>query len=142
MLARNLTTSERVAAEVVRGTTGALAKEGLLRAGDASSYPRVEVEVLRIDEAPNGIAASAGAPLGRGHEVAVIARAVLRTEASGEGHRDTGDVRGQVFVARAPTLSRADAELDAATLAAARRAGRLLGESLAGHPIATEEDSP
>lgn len=137
VLTKNFTSSTRVGTEVVRGTMSALAKEGLLREG--RGYPRIEVEVLRIDEAPTGIEGLAGAPSARGHEIAVIVRGVLRTEEGGPAYRDTGDIRAQAFVAREQTVSVAEATIDASTLAAARRAGRLLGESVVGHPIASEE---
>src|SRR5205085_8553735 len=83
--------------EVVSGVREELAREGALAAGDG--YPRVEIEVLRVDETSDAIAAAhpvAGGravPAARATEVGVVARAWIVETRGADPVRDTGDVR-------------------------------------------------
>lgn len=129
--------------EVTSAVREELAQEGYLAAGDG--YPRVEVEVTRLDEASDAVAAQAGVPVARATQVAVVARAWLVRAPGGEHERDTGDVRALVGVggvtanvgpetrpsANASTvdaLRHADALRAAARQTGARLARRILGE--------------
>jgi hypothetical protein len=123
--------------EVVSGVREELAQGGALAAGEG--FPRVEVEVLRIDEASEGIAGVAGAPVARGTEVGLIARAWLVRSAGAEHERDTGDVRAMEVVAtdadpRADFFHHEDA-----VRAVARRVGHKLGAHILGMPSAGDE---
>ncbi|MGH7281589.1 MAG: hypothetical protein ACRELY_08715, partial [Polyangiaceae bacterium] len=81
--------------EVAAGVRDALAKEGALAPG--STYPRVEIEVLRVDETSEGIAAvdapGGHVPRARATEVGIVARAWIARDASGSREADTGDLR-------------------------------------------------
>ncbi len=130
--------------EVVAGVRDALAKEGALAPG--STYPRVEVEVLRVDETSEGIAAvetpGGHVPRARATEVGVVARAWIARDASGSHEADTGDLRS-LDVAAAPSegdsLSAEAMRHDDALRATARRLGQRLALRVLGHPVSPNE---
>ena len=163
VLVRSVVPDAIASDEVVSGAREELAREGALAAGDG--YPRLEIEVLRLDESSDGIAAerpSAGGPLApraRGTEVGVVARAWVVTAAGAEPQRDTGDVRALDLVgtdavggsafgggggggggALSAPAERRDAFRHAdAVRAAARRVGVRLAQRVLGHPVAPDE---
>src|SRR6185295_5759378 len=59
--------------EVLAGVRDELARAGSLEPGDG--YPRCEVEILRADEASEGIAAVNGEPASRATRIGIVARA-------------------------------------------------------------------
>jgi hypothetical protein len=133
------------AGEVASGVREELAREGALAGG--SGYPRVEVEVTRIDEASEGVAAASArrtrVPQARATEVGVVARAWLVRTAGGERERDTGDVRalveeGVTLVGQATPSSDSTAidslHHDDAVRAAARKTGIRLAQRILGLP--------
>jgi hypothetical protein len=123
--------------EVVSGLREQLAEEGALAAGEG--FPRVEVEVLRMDEASQGIAAVGGAPVARGTDVGLVARAWLVRSAGAPRERDTGDMRAMMTIATDPE-PRADLfHHEDAVRAAARRVGHKLGQHILGMPTASDE---
>ena len=130
--------------EVVAGVRDTLAKEGALAPG--STYPRVEVEVLRADETSEGIAGaeapSGHVPRARATEVGIVARAWIARDASGSHEADTGDMRS-FDLAAAPnpgdSLSAETMRHDDASRATARRLGRRLALRVLGHPVSPDE---
>jgi hypothetical protein len=134
--------------EVASGVRTTLAKEGSLAPG--AGYPRVEIEVLRADEASEGVVAVGGArgvPRARASEVGIVARAwIVRTE-GGPQERDTGDVRAFDLVATPPRgelggdLAAESFRHDDTLRAVARRVGQRLGLRILGHPIARDESA-
>ena len=150
VLARAVVADAVAADEVVSGVREELARSGSLAAGD--SYPRVEIEVTRLDEASDAIRAEgapdAQAPAARATEVGIVARAWLARSVDGPRERETGDVR--VLVAtRATQAGEATATASAAAVdalrygdalhAAGRRAGVRIARRILGEP-APEED--
>jgi hypothetical protein len=150
VLARAAVASAAAADEVTSGVREELAREGGLAAGDG--YPRVEIEVTRLDEASDAIAVmgapGAQLPAARATEVGVVARAWLVRAPGGEHERDTGDVR--VLVAtRATQASEATASASASAIdafrhddalrAAGRRAGIRLARRILGQPAPAED---
>ncbi|HVH43551.1 MAG TPA: hypothetical protein VM925_14450 [Labilithrix sp.] len=127
--------------EVVAGVRDELARSSSLSPGDA--YPRCEVEVLRVDEASEGIGATSNGqgvllPDARATRVGVVARAWIVRAKDGPRERDTGDVRAVDTVAvaadaRAATFRHADA-----VRAVSRRVGRSMGTRLLGFPSASD----
>ncbi len=143
--------AEAVAAdEVASGVREELAREGALAPGDG--YPRVEVEVTRLDEASDAIVAvgpaNARSPAARATEVGVVARAWLVRGERGDHERDTGDVRVLVL-AGATQASEATATASAASIdalrhedalhAAGRQAGVRLARRILGEPAPAED---
>ncbi len=128
--------------DVLAGVREELARRGALASGDG--YPRCEVEVLRADEASEGIARGEDGrgdarPESRGTRVALVARAWL-VRAPGAGiERDTGDVRAADTVATAPDAASAMFRHSSAMRAAGRRLGRRLGARLLGYASASDE---
>ena len=128
--------------EVLAGAREELAKLGALAAGDG--YPRLEIEVLRADEASEGIAANAEPdgrllPQSRATRVGVVARGWVLRAPGAEPQRDAGDVRVFEIVAIAPDARAATFRHSDALRAAGRRAGRRLATRIMGLPAATDE---
>lgn len=149
-LLRSIVADEAATDEVLSGVREALAREGALAAGDG--YPRVEVEVLRADEASEGIAAPSVAmgsapgngPRARATEVGLVARAYVVIERGGPLQRDTGDVRAMDLVATDVALGVPDLRaaamhhVDALRLVA-HRLGERLALYILGNPTAIDE---
>jgi hypothetical protein len=142
-LVRTLVPDALASDEVASGVREELAGQGALEPGDG--WPRAEIEVLRSDEASDGITAGVSGPLSRGTDVGVVARAWIARAAGMSPEHDTGDMRAQEVISvdetagaldpRASGLHRADA-----LRAAARRLGHKLARKLMGRP-ATSEDA-
>ena len=141
--------------EVEAGLRAELAKGGELRSG--GGYPRVVVEVLRIDTESEAIAAVPGGmrpeivgglplvasgpsrPLARGSRIGVLARAWLERAPSAPRERDTGDLRA-VDVVTVESDARIEAlRRDDAARAAARRLGARLARRIRGEPDAPDD---
>lgn len=124
------------------GARAELSRAGALRAG--GGYPRMVVELLRIDELASGIAAAAqpggGAlPLARGESVGVVGRAWVLSAPGAEPTRDTGDVR-RVEHAAGEADPRVDSLAhDSSVRAAAGELGRALARRVLGEPEPTVE---
>jgi hypothetical protein len=143
---RSLVADAVAADEVAAGVRDELARGGWLEAGER--YPRVEIEVLRADEASEGVTATGGVPVARATDVGVVARAWMVRAAGADPEHDTGDVRAEDTVAVDEAASPAgfvrDPTADSlhhtdAVRAAARRLGRMLAARLLGAPGASEE---
>ena len=144
-----------VVAEVQTGLRSGLARGGALRGGN--DYPRVVVEVLRIDATSEGIQAVPGgtrgatvgglpiapggplAPLARGTRIGVLARAWVERTPGGARERETGDLRA-VDVMQTEADARLEAlRLDDTSRAAARRLGERLARRVLGEPDAPDD---
>jgi hypothetical protein len=130
--------------EVAAGVRDELARGGWLEAGER--YPRVEIEVLRGDEASEAIGASGApaVPMARATDVGITARAWIVSAAGAAPERDTGDMRAEDTVAVDLASGMADPGVDAlhhadALRAAARRLGRMLAQRLLGAPGPSED---
>lgn len=128
---------------VAAGLRDALAADGALRGGEG--YPRVEIEVVRVDEDPDAIGAITAEPGGRhfprarGLRLGVVARAWVRRRADAAPELDTGDVRAFASVAAdAAATSDGDRARVVTAESAGREAGRRLGARLLGHPALSE----
>jgi hypothetical protein len=159
VLVRSLVPDAIASDEVVSGVREALAREGALAAGEG--YPRVEVEVLRADEASEGIAApsaalggsvsgtgagSSGAqgPRARATEVGLVARACLVRTKGGTCERDTGDMRAMDLAASDLTAGAPDLAADAfhhrdVLRDVGKRLGARLADHILGNPAASDE---
>ena len=127
--------------EVLAGVREELARYGAL--GSGTTYPRCEVEVLRADEASEGIAAADGAgrlvPQSRATRAGLVVRAWIRRSPGTTLERDTGDLRTLETIAVAPDATHAAFSYDDALRSAGRRAGKRLADRLLGLPAPTEE---
>jgi len=133
-----------VIAAVMSGARNELSRAGVLAPADG--YPRLVVEVLRVDEWPRGISASpteAGdqrlAPLGRATSVAVLGRAWVVEEEGRAPVRDTGDVRRSDTYASEPGATSETLQFSAAASSAGRKLGRALARRVLGEPSPTVE---
>ncbi len=128
--------------EVLAGLREELARGGALASG--TSFPRCEVEVLRADEAAEGIAAEpdgAGGylPRSRGTRVALVGRAWVRRAPDAERERDTGDIRAVATIAVAADARAGSFQYSDALRAAGRRLGKRLAARILGRPSPSEE---
>jgi hypothetical protein len=154
VLARSIVADAVASDEVVSGAREELAREGVLAPGDG--YPRLEIEVLRVDESSEGIASpsspslssvgsgAGGAPRARATEVGFVARAWLVRSMGAAPERDTGDVRAMDLVGADVSSTLPDPRADLfhhedALRAVARRLGTRLASRVLGHPAASDE---
>lgn len=142
-LVRTLVPDVTASDEVASGVREELAGAGALEAGEG--WPRAEIEVLRADEASEGIAVGAAGPVVRGTDVGLVARAWIAPAPDALPQRDTGDMRAVGLVAVDELVGALDPRARGfhyadALRAAARRLGHKLARKLIGHP-ATSEDA-
>ncbi|GAC1551611.1 MAG: hypothetical protein NVS3B10_14080 [Polyangiales bacterium] len=128
--------------EVLAGLREELARGGALASGDG--YPRCEVEVLRADDASEGIAAASDAsgrlaPQSRATRVGLVARAWVIRAPGAEHERDTGDLRAFETVAVASDSRAATFRHSDALRAAGRRVGQRLASRIMGLPSPSED---
>jgi hypothetical protein len=122
---------------VATGAREELAAGGML--GARSEFPRLVVDVLRVDELSRGIHAEGGRPMAGGMSIAVVVRARVFAAEGSEPLRDTGDLRRGV-----QETGDADPRLDGsvydlALRAAAERAGRAAARAATGIPEPADE---
>jgi hypothetical protein len=118
-------------AAVLRGAREALARADAL--GDAA-FPRLVVEVARVDEVPAAIQARGGAPLGQGSTLGVTARGWVEEQPEGPHLHDTGDVRRVETVEQGADAVRGALSASEAIQAAARQTGQALARRALGLP--------
>ncbi len=136
-LAKNQIASAMVAQEVLRGAREALVKDGALAPGEG--YPRLEIEVLRTDEASEGIVRVQGdVPQARASDLAIIARAYVVRHAGARVELATGDLRAQDVRAPPADPTRELWQREDALRSIARRLGQKLAARVLGHPSSEE----
>ena len=121
------------------GARAELAAAGSLAPG--SGFPRLVLDLLRVDEVSRGVHVQSGQPVAAGMGIAVVVRGRLLVAAEREPALDTGDIRRSVQV-----LGDADPRADGATYdqavrAAAERAGRAAARISLGIPE-PNDDAP
>ncbi len=140
-LVRTLVPDGIASDEVAAGVREELARAGALDGGEG--FPRVEVEVLRADEASEGITATSQAPVSRATDVGLAARAWIVRAPGAPPESDTGDLRVEETITVDEGPSGPDPRASAfhepdALRAAARRLGRRLAAKVTGEPAAND----
>jgi hypothetical protein len=107
---------------------------------DATDYPRVEVEILRVDERSIGVRRGEldDAPLARGSEIVVVGRARVFDGPDAAPSFDTGDMTRAVQFASGASPTLDAAARSRAARDAARSLGRGLGRAVLGLPEPAE----
>jgi hypothetical protein len=111
------------------------AREELSSAGvlGGQPYPRLVVEVVRVDELPAGISAQpGGVPLGRGSDVGVTAHGWIQDSEGAAPSHDTGDVRRVETVALGNDAVQGSISTAQAVRSAAMQAGRAVARRALG----------
>jgi hypothetical protein len=144
VLVRTLVPDVVASDEVVAGLREELARDGALEPGEG--FPRVEVEVLRADEASEGIVAGPSGPVSRATDVGLAARAWIVRAEGAPPESDTGDLRTKESIAVDESATGPDPRASAfheadALRAAARRLGRRLGDKVTGQPGSSDDGS-
>jgi len=127
---------------ILAGLRGELSRAGVLTSG--AEYPRVVVELVRVDErgigqAQTALAAAAnGGALARGTLVGVTARAWVE-EKPNSAMRDTGDIRRTVSFGVESSTSADLTTREVALEAAGRATGAALGRRVLGEVEVTQE---
>jgi hypothetical protein len=125
--------------EAVQAVTAGVRSELGAAQALGSGYPRVVVEVLRIDERSIGVGVSNGAaPLARGSEIVVVGRAQVFQSAGAHPVIDTGDLSRAAQFASGASPSADAARRARAVRDAARTLGRALGRAVLGLPEPAE----
>lgn len=119
------------------GARAELAAAGRVTAG--GGYPRLVIDVLRVDEVSRGIYAEQGQPSAGAMSIGVVVRGRVFTADNQDPAIDTGDLRRAVQVigdadARADSTAR-----DVALRGAAERAGRAAARFAMGLPEPADE---
>jgi hypothetical protein len=125
--------------EAVQSTVAGVRSE--LGAAEAlgEGYPRVVVEVLRIDEQSTGVrAASNETPLARGAEIVVVGRATVISAADAKPSLDTGDMSRAAGFAAGVSPTADAAARSRAIRDASRALGAALGRAILGLPEPSE----
>jgi hypothetical protein len=131
---RVVTSSFEAVQEAAAGVRSELGPAGALGSG----FPRVVVEVLRVDERSIGVRSMGNTPLARGSELAVVGRAYVLERADAKPSRDTGDLSRSVQFAAGTTPSADAASRSRAVRDAARSLGKALGRAVLGLPEPAE----
>jgi hypothetical protein len=119
------------------GARAELAAAGLL--GHDSEFPRLVIDVLRIDEVSRAIHVETGHPVAGGMSIAVVIRARVFAADGQEATLDTGDVRRGVQDSGDPDPHVDSAARDIALRSAAERAGRAAARAALGIPEPDDE---
>lgn len=127
---RVATSSFEAVQEAAAGVRSELGPAGALGSG----FPRVVVEVLRVDERSIGVRSMGNTPLARGSELTVVGRAYVLERADAAPSRDTGDLSRSTQFAAGTTPSADAASRSRAVRDAARSVGKALGRALLGLP--------
>ena len=132
---------EAVAA-TVSGVRRSLSSAGVLRPGEG--YPRVMVEVTRVDERAAGMIAEQAAegeerPSARAASLGVVGRAWIVEVEQGPRTRDTGDVRRTATYAVGSTTLAEQPRYEVAVRSAGHALGQALGRRILGEPETTFE---
>jgi hypothetical protein len=118
------------AAAALVGAREELSSMGVLA---GQSYPRLIVEVVRVDELPAGISApGGGVPLGRGSDVGVTAHGWIEDSEGAAPSHDTGDVRRVETVGQGGDAIQGSVSGAEAVRSAAREAGRAVARRALG----------
>jgi hypothetical protein len=127
----------RAVQAVLAGARSELGRAGVLRGGEG--YPRLVVEVVRVDEVGTGIAAPDDPPQARGEAVAVVGRGWVEPSPEGDPERDTGDTRRSERITVGQSAVADQMLHDEALAAAGRRLGRALAQRVLGEPVPADE---
>jgi hypothetical protein len=119
------------------GVRSELAAAGLL--DNSAEFPRLILDVVRVDEVSRGIHVLAGQPRAAGISVAVTVRGRVFPAENQEPSLDTGDVRRSVQVSGDADPRADSAAYDAALRAAAERAGGAVARFILGIPEPNDE---
>lgn len=129
---------DTVAAQAaLSGARSELAAAG--RLSGAAGYPRLVVDILRVDELSRGIHVQNGAPAAGGMSIAVVVRARLLNAPEQEASADSGDVRRTAQLSGSADPRADSAARDSAARDAAERAGRAAARLVLGIPEPADE---
>lgn len=136
--ARTLVADATVIAEVEAGVRAELARAGALR--DDLGWPRIVVEVVRIDIGNAGLAHLGDEATARGTRVRVVARAWLEQDASRAIERETRELAMEEVVAVENQALVESFRTDSALRSAGRRLGHELARSVLGEPFLADTE--
>ena len=125
------------AQSVASGARAELSAAGLL--GSGSEFPRLVIDVLRVDEVSRAVHLDGGRPTAGGMSIAVVIRARVFAADSQEATLDTGDVRRAVQETGDPDPHVDSAAYDVALRSAAERTGRAAARAALGIPEPGDE---
>lgn len=114
------------------GVRSELAAAGLLANG--TQFPRLVLDVLRVDELSRGIHVQSGQPHAAGMSIALTVRGRVFQAENQEARLDTGDIRRSVQLTGDADPRADSAAYDVALRSAAERAGRAVARSALGIP--------
>ena len=138
-MGQNLVPETGAAQAALSGARAELATMG--RLASEPGFPRLTIDLLRIDEVSRGIHVQSGQPQASGMGVAVVVRGRLSGATEQDPVLDTGDVRRGVQISGDAEPRRDSAVYHQAVRAAAERAGRAAARMALGIPE-PNDDAP
>ena len=114
------------------GVRSELAAAGLLANG--TQFPRLVLDVLRVDELSRGIHVESGQPRAAGMSIALTVRGRIFQAENQEARLDTGDLRRSVQLTGDSDPRADSAAYDVALRSAAEHAGRAVARIALGIP--------
>jgi len=127
----------RVIESALAGAREELARSG--RLGEGKGYPRLVVELVRLEEVAAGLTVDGKDARARGTSIAVVGRAWIERGPDATPERDTGDMQRVERYAPETDLRVEAYRHDQAGSAAARELGRALVQRVLGHPAPSVE---
>jgi hypothetical protein len=125
--------------EAVQAVVGGVRSELGAAKALGNGFPRVVVEVLRVDERSIGVGSTSdGIPLARGSEMVVVGRAQVFESEGAAASIDSGDISRAAQYASGATPSADVAARARAVRDAARALGKALGRAVLGLPVPAE----
>jgi len=118
------------------GARSALGDDGALRPG--SGFPRLVIELVRVDQSAAGIVERGDQPASRGTRLGVVVRGWVEEGPGQAPTRVSGDVRRWVTASDGVRLERASLAQRQALERAAHEAGEAIARRVLGRPAAAE----
>jgi len=129
---------EAIAAQAAAsGVRSELAAAGLL--ADSGQFPKLVLDVLRVDQVSRGIHVQAGQPRAAGMSIALTVRGRVFQADDQEPRFDSGDVRRSVQLSGDSDPRTDSAAYDVALRSAAEHAGRAVARMALGIPEPNDE---
>ena len=129
---------EAIAAQAAAsGVRSELAAAGLL--ADSGQFPKLVLDVLRVDQVSRGIHVQAGQPRAAGMSIALTVRGRVFQADNQEPRFDSGDVRRSVQLSGDSDPRTDSAAYDVALRSAAEHAGRAVARMALGIPEPNDE---
>jgi hypothetical protein len=109
------------------------------RLAEGGGFPRLVIDLLRVDEVSRGIHVQGGLPVAGSMSIAVVVRGRVLAGPDQDAELDTGDLRRASQTAGSSNVRADSVAYDNAIRSAAERAGRAAARAVLGIPEPSDE---